>query len=307
MSYRAKWQNFRERDWVEVRDSWLAHVPNFTAVGARPDPGLEHLPSLLAITLPDAKGPAARLPDVEGIRRNALWEAVFLFHKCSHTNLAAQRIGQQGMHSWCMFNAYHSAYLGARGMMALLGVALPKLRGEQVAFDLFPEPPKKKAIRVLGSPQFQEFIIFKLPQLDQRYLWEAFQRVLRMSRAPCIDEGLRNELLNLSYEEISPPRNHFLYKAHFWPLEDLASDGEVTDLDTLVGTELHTEDSAFLLRLSFSVYHLFEQLMGDIGVYSGVIKNQFDGSRFFSASELPELGRYKIFLSQISSQAGTPH
>jgi hypothetical protein len=304
MSNSAKWQKFRARDWEEIRDAWLAHVPVFPCIGARPDPGLERLTSLLGIALPETNAGAVRNPDVEGVRRNALWEAVFLFHKCAHINLGAQRLGQQGMHSWCMFNAYHSAYLGARGIMTLLGVALPNLSGNQVGIDLFPEHParSRNTARLLGSQPFEEFLVLRLPRLDQRDFWEAFLRILRISKTRCLDDDLRKELLGLAHEKVTPARNHFLYKAHFWLFDDLASDAEVRALDTLVGIELDTEDNAFLLRLSFSVYYLFEQLMHDLGTYSAVIKEQIDGSRFLSDSTIPELDRYRVFLSQYLSK-----
>lgn len=276
MSWRPKWQNFGKRDWEQIRASWLVHVPRFPDVGSPPDPGIESLAPLLAVTLPQNNG---TFPDVEGLRTNALWEAVFLFHKCAHTSLASQRIGQQGMHSWSLFNAYHSAYLGARGIMTLLGVVVPKVSGHQLAIDLFPEPTKKKRGRSLAVPEFQEFIIVRLDRLlEQRYLWEAFQRVLNMTEAKCWDARLRQDLLDLSFEGITPPRNHYLYKAHFWPSpHDLIKDGLTSDFDKLFGTELDIDDQGFLLRLCFSVYYLFDQLMRDLAGYSAVIKQQLDG------------------------------
>jgi hypothetical protein len=298
MSLRPKWQNIGRRNWADVRNSWLTHIPRFPAVGAHPDPGLEGLNSLSEITLPVNHD---RFQDVAGLRTNALWEAVFLFHKCSHTNLAAQRLAQQGMHSWCLFNAYHSAYLGARGLMALLGVALPNLSGKQVVIDFFPEPVKKKRVRPLGAPQFEEFVIVRLPLLEQRYLWEAFQRVLRMSEAVCWNLRLRQELVDLSYEGITPPRNQFLYRARFWPLNDLTSDAASTDLQKLCGVGLDVDDLGFLMRLSFSVYRLFEQLMSDLSSHSGTIKEQLNASRFLSDSEVPELASYKEFVAQVAS------
>jgi hypothetical protein len=299
MTLRAKLQNFRKRDWPEIRDSWLANVPAFPAVGARPDPGLERLNPLLQITLPENY---ARFADVSGLRPNTLWESVFLFHKCAHTNLAAQRLAYEGMHSWCLFNAYHSAYLGARGIASLFGVALPNLKGNQVGIDLFPEPEKKKSTRALGAPQFQEFLIVRLPLLDQRHLWETFQRVLRMTHQECLDARLRDELLDLSYEAITPPRNHFLYKAHFWPLGDLTGDAAVGDLNVLFGTELDSAEQGFLLRLSFSVYRVFEQLMRDLADYSAVIKEQLDGSRFVMNESTPQFACYQSFLEQVATQ-----
>lgn len=293
-SWRPKWQNFRHRNWETVRDSWVGYVPEFRDIGARPDPGLEDLEPLLQTPLDKPNG---RYPDVPGLRTNNLWEAVFLFHKCSHTSLAAQRIAQLGMHSWCLFNAYHSAYLGAKGIMALLGVAFPNLRSRQVALDLCPEPEGRKRPRALGSPAFEEFLIVPLPPLDQRRVWEAFQRVLNVTESRCWDTSLRQEILNLDYEQITPPRNRFLYKAHYWPLEDLASDASPTGLEALWSRDLDVGAQGFLLSLSLTVYSLFEQLMSDLAGYSRQIKEQFDASRCRNR-DLPELDPYKKFAGQ---------
>ena len=298
MSLRPKWQNFGKRDWEQIRGSWLSHTPTFPSVGSGPDPGLENLAPLLAVALPENHD---RFPDVEGLRPNALWDAVFLFHKCAHTSLATQRLGQQGMHSWSLFNAYHSAYMGARGIMTLLGVSLPKVNGNQVAIDLFPEPAKKKRPQ-LAQQEFQEFIIVRLGLLDQRHLWEAFQRVLNMTASTCWDTRLRQNLLDLSFEEITPPRNHFLYKAQFWPLPDLVTDAAASEFDTIFGTELDVDEEGFLLRLCFSVYYLFEQLMRDLAGYSAPIKEQLDGSRVFASSGLDVLGSYANFTAQVSAE-----
>jgi hypothetical protein len=299
MSWRPKWQNFGTRNWEEIRDSWLGHIPKFPSTGARPDPGLERLEPLLAIDLPENHG---RFADVPGLRRLTLWEAVFLFHKCAHVNLAAQRLGKQGMHSWCLFNAYHAAYLGARGTMAMLGIALPNVGGIQIAIDLYPQPTKK--VRSIGTPRFDEFLIVRLFKLiEQRYLWEAFKRVLRMSDAQCWEASVRDELLNVSYEDFSRPRNHFLYRVPFWPFDDLITDAGPIELSDLFEPTLDVDDLGFLLRLSFSVYRLFEQLMADLGTQSAVIREQVAGSRFLSDSELPELNCYRNFLSRVRAQA----
>ncbi len=292
-SWRPKWQNLGSRKWEIVRDSWLGNVPDFRDIAARPDPGLEQLEPLLQIPLDKAN---ELYPDVPGLRANNLWEAVFLFHKCSHTSLAAQRIAQQGMHSWCLFNAYHSAYLGAKGIMALLGVAFPSLKGRQVALDLCPEPRRKKT-RALGSPMFEEFLIVPLPMLEQRRVWEAFQRVLRLSEAECWNPTLRQQIVSLDYERITPPRNKFLYRAQYWPLEDLVSDATAADLNALFRAELDVEDQGFLLNLSCSVYLLFEQLMYDLAGYSDPIKEQFEASRCYDEHH-PDLDYYRGFVSR---------
>ena len=269
-------------------------------MGAPADPGLENLATLLAGTLPDNYD---RFPDVAGLRANSLWEAVFLFHKCAHTHLATHRIGQDGMHSWSLFNAYHSAYLGARGIMILLGVPMPSLKGSQVAIDLFPEPTKRNK-RSISVPLFQEFVIVRLPLLEQRHLWEGFQRVLRMSQVECWDASIRDELLDLSYEKISPPRNHYLYKASFWPFTDLMIDAALVDFNKIFGrAPLDVSDDGFLMRLCFSVYRLFEQLMADLAAHSAVIRQQYVESRIYANAGLPVTECYANFVDQISAGA----
>lgn len=307
MALRPKLQNFGKRDWEEIRDAWLANIPIIPSMGARPDPSLEHLQPLLDIPLPTWDQGHGRFPDVAGLRSLTLWEAVFLFHKCSHTHLAAQRLGRDGMHSWCLFNAYHSAYLGARGVMALLGVALPELNGRQVGIDLYPEPEpigKKKAAQRLGLSKFQDFLLVPLPTLKQRDLWEAFQRVMRMANVTRWDAGIYEALLVLDHEKITPSRNWFLYKAQHWPLDDLMSDILPSDLAGLVGAELDTGDPGFLLRLSCSVYRIFEQLMSDLAKYSANIRTQLEASRCFADPEVPELKWYKDFVAQTEAQPG---
>jgi hypothetical protein len=298
-SWRHKRQKLGRRDWDEIRASWLGHVPRFTSVGSPPDPGLEKLPTLLTVPLPDHND---RFQDVPGLRVNTLWEAVFLFHKCAHTHLAAQRIGQQGMHSWSLFNAYHSAYLGAHGIMTLLGVPTPLLGSGQIVIDLFPEPPKKK--KFAAAPQFHDFVIVRLGQLNQRYLWEAFQRVLKMTQATCWDVVLRDALIDVDYEDFSRPRNKYLYRAGFWPpFSDLIADALIADFNKLFGKNLEIADEGFLLRLCFSVYRLFEQLMTDLASQSAVIKEQLDGSRVFANAGLPALECYTNFVSEASAGA----
>jgi hypothetical protein len=185
--------------------------------------------------------------------------------------------------------------------MALLGVPMPHLgSGGQVAIDLFPEPLKKT--KGATSPLFQDFLIVRLAKLDQRYIWEAFQRVLKKTKATCWDTALRDELIDLDFEDFSRPRNKYLYKASFWPpLSDLIADTLLTDFDKLFGKVLDVGDEGFLLRLCFSVYRLFEQLIADLASQSEVIKEQFDRSRILSSAGTPAIECYTNFVAQISA------
>jgi hypothetical protein len=54
---------------------------------------------------------------------------------------------------------------------------------------------------------------------------------------------------------------------------------------------------ASLLRLDFSAYTLFEQLMMDFAASSDVIKHQLQGSRMLSNAQSPEADCYRTFRS----------
>jgi hypothetical protein len=75
MSLERKWDKIRRRDWDNVRDAWIAHIPIFPSLGAAPDPGLEQLAPLLAADIPEIGDLPDRVADVDGMRRNVLWEA----------------------------------------------------------------------------------------------------------------------------------------------------------------------------------------------------------------------------------------
>lgn len=120
-----------------------------------------------------------------------------------------------------------------------------------------------------------------------------------MSSVQVWDGSLKKELTNLSHKEITPPRNAFLYKAHFWPLDDLVVDAN-DEMAGLVGDHLDTDEKGFLIRLCFTIYRLFEQIMGDLGERSPVVKEQIEHSRCLSSDGYGEMECYRGFLGQVS-------
>jgi hypothetical protein len=210
-----------------------------------------------------------------------------------------------GMHSWSMFNAYHSGFLGAKGLMALLGIALPNLpNGGQLFIDVYPEPEPKKSKKSAGPArsEFEEFVVVRLAgPVDHEDLWEMFQRVLRLAEVEVWSSRIWGELIQVQHERISRSRNRFLYRAAFWPSDDLLADGSVERFAALVGTALDDELEGFLLRLSCDVYRLFEQLINDLAEVSGPIRNELDESRIVGEPDVPELLSYNAFLADIET------
>lgn len=169
--------------------------------------------------------------------------------------------------------------------------------------DVHPEPesPKGKRRLIAGSWIFDEFLLVRLKGgLEQLELWNAFQRVINVSKVSCWKGRAYDELLRMP-DEVTKPRNAFLYRAAFWPGDDLLVDGNKEEFASLVGTELSTEQKGFLLRLSYDVYWLFEQLINDLADASGVIREQVGDSRIMGAPKVAELACYNAFLADVES------
>mgnify|MGYP001572503202 CR=1 FL=1 len=271
MSFRASCQHIKGRSWTNIQEKWIEAVPTIHPPGAKPDPGISRLQTLIDVK--DGLAHGDLVIEVAGLRANALWEAIFLLHKAAHVVRAAQKHAENGFRSWSLFDGYHGAYLAARAVMGLLGVATPNLDGQQVLLDLFPEQPARKQYK--GKPLIRysphHFRFLKIPQLEQRHLWELFQRVLRQTVADCWNKDSVTALLGLQCEEISRKRNPYLYNSIFWPLDDLHVESHDAFFCRPVRGErneliLSTDHEAFLLELCFVILNLGLDLLSNLSV-----------------------------------------
>lgn len=268
MSDKARWQQISDRKWYEISPVWVEVATAIPNILAKPDPGLNKLPGLLALGGENLKLHA----DVPGLRVQVFWDAVYLYAKCDHAKVAAERLADAGMASWAMFNAYHSAYLGARCMLWLLGVPLPDLAGRQVFLDLFPGEDAKTRKRRGNRPLvYQEFLIKNIGKLDQRAVWDCLQRVTRKSPVDFWDKSLVKKIQRLDEAALTPPRNHFLYKAGYWIFDDLIEDMPAGYEWMVVNTPVSTGDRSFLLWLCYAVHKLLTDLILDLAQSSSLI------------------------------------
>lgn len=277
MSWETLWKAILDREWQVIRGEWLSHLPTKMAVCSRPDPPLSQLVNLSdhfrGINEPTL------IEDVPGIRRAAFAEALFLFHKGLHVLRAAQRHANEGMPSWSLFSAYHSAYLTTRSVMYLLGVTFPLVDGKQYIIDLFPQIKLKhtRGKRTLGAGDFENIKVIPSPKIEQRYFWGTFQRIVRLAKVPVWDEKLVSCILGLSWERISPARNRFIYNPIFWPFDDLI-DGLPSDLVMELASEedLEPDRLSFLFSLAFRTAAMAEGLMFDLGKIAPVITGELE-------------------------------
>lgn len=296
MSSKARWQQIAHRSWAEIGPVWVDVAATVPPLLRKPEPGLEKLSGLVEL----GRENLGRFEDVVGLRRQVFWEAVFLFAKCDHAKIASERLANIGMASWAMFNAYHSAYLGARGILWMLGVPLPDLAGRQVVLDLFPEEdPKARKRRGLRPLDHQEFLLKHVGKLDQRAIWDCLKRVIRISDVGLWGSELVAGIDRLDESSVTPPRNHFLYKAGYWVFDDLERDLPIGYEWMDVSNPISPSDKSFLLWLCFTIHKLLLELFNDLGQRSKLIETYVSSTRTVLALNSPLEAAYKGFCAAI--------
>ncbi len=286
--------DLRSRDWDLIKGAWLADIPPYRIDTSLPDPSTEDLFEQLKTPFPPLKG---RYPDFPGVRAASLWEATALFHKCCHVKTAAERLSASGMQTWSCFNAYHSAYLGAKGIMALLGITMPKIEQKQALLDVFPEPSGSRSGKVLRVYSFTDMLLIPVAnQFDHQQVWECFQKVLRNSRVRIWDRDLKLEVSNLTPKEIPRGRNDLLYRVASWIVADMVDDVQFSDASYLISDELGPEQAGFFLNLCFSIYQLFEILFFDLGTLSEPVRLEVMRVRHMRTPSVQELIPYNRFV-----------
>lgn len=293
MSKKARWQQVSPRNWAGIAPVWVGVATAIPELSSKPEPGLDKLPGLLAIGHVEL----CRFADVEGIRKQVLWEALYLYLKCDHSKCASERLAEAGMPSWSMFNAYHSAYLGARSILWLLGLPLPDLAGHQVFVDLFPDADTNRAKRRhdKGGGVYSEFLVKSIGKLDQRGIWDCLQRVLKISTVEVWNSELVETICGLNSYDITPPRNHFLYKPGYWIFDDLESDIQDEYNWLVVSESVNTTDKSFLLWLCYAVHHVLTSLIMDMASRSALINRFFSATRCQSSDHSHEGATYRKF------------
>jgi len=276
------------RHWDEVKRSWMGHMAGLATSVAPPDPGLERLSPLQESVLIDRRP----TPDIDGVRSNTLAEAIYLYHKAAHAQLAVARLSTAGMTAWAMFNAYHSAFLNAKAVMALLGVVFPKVQGKDWIIDVFPVPDKRRNNRKFKmKADYSNFVAVSIPKLDQRYVWQALKRCCANTMGAWPNTPAVALIKDIDWERVTPPRNKFLYNPPYWPaIDDLSHDVVDLEWDDLIQAGLDPESTGFLLSLSLDMFEIARWLFEDFGSDSNLFAAQIRGVRWPSGDIAGEWG-----------------
>lgn len=184
-------------------------------------------------------------------------------------------------------------------------MSAPRFDGQQTLLDLFPEQPTpiRRKAKAPVEDRVHHFLYLRVPMLEQRHLWQLFQRVLRVSSGPCLDKSIVDIVVNVDAEEISRKRNPYLYSPTFWPLDDLHTERADESFclpsrgvqDELI---VSLEDEAFLMELCFLITHLAFDLMKDLQESA----RQLDAEMILLQQNFPTRNRtYQRFFYDIGS------
>ena len=272
-------QRLKGRDWDALREAWLSYIPPFSGLGAIPDQSSDDLLDVQGFS-PSLHQPE-RTSQVAGVRSSVLSEAICLYQKAKNTNYAARHLHDRGLETWSLFNYYHSAYLGAKGIMYLLGVTVPLLNNKRWILDVFAAPENDRSGKKIKPDSLTDFMSIPLPGLDQHQLWAWFQRVLASTRSAPWDRELAKDIhLIGASRDMTRQRNGLLYRPPFWIASDLLQPLAVPSaIPETYG--LDADDPEFLSSLCGHVHLIFDSLLQDLGKLSLPVRLQMEAALKF--------------------------
>lgn len=265
-------QRLRGRDWAALREVWLSYIPSAASEDESAESPSESLLEVQGYAPPTER--VTRSEQVVGVRASVFSEALTLFRKAKHTLGAATRLQNEGFQTWSRFNYYHSAYLGAKSVMYLLGVTTPRLLGKSWLVDVFAPPHDFRSGKKIKPESLTDFMAIPIPGLDQHQLWAWFQRTVAATRsAPWDPKSARALHLISTTRDITRPRNHLLYSPTFWIAEDLVQ----LRFDERVGTityDLDVDSPDFFIHLCHHVQGILDTLFDDLASLSLPVRRQ---------------------------------
>src|SRR5205814_1104943 len=97
------------------------------------------------------------------LRRAIFWEGIYLLHKATHIVGAGGIHVSEGLCSWSISSFYQASLFGIKGIIHLLGVALPDVDSGTVIVDLWPdESPQQAKSRKKGLAVVPEYTLIGL-------------------------------------------------------------------------------------------------------------------------------------------------
>lgn len=271
------------RDWDSIRDRWLEHIPNISSPGDAPPLELKKFFGLQEIY---SKAAAAKgvphLEEVKSLRSSVLWEGIYLIHKSIHVSGAAILHLDNGQPSWSLSNVYQSSLFAVKGILALLGLSIPRL-SQPFMIDCFPKRMELTRSQIKkGHVATAELKFWIFNNLNHVEHWEMLRRVLFTSTISCWDQEVIDFLKAVSGEQFVEERNCLHYINNYWTIPkdlymkvnigEFANNFEFTTNYTALISNCGKEYSFYI---NYTLINMALALIKDLGNLSTTVNDEF--------------------------------
>ena len=225
-NFEKKIKRLSKKDWAELRSFWLSHIPEIESLGQEPVEALEQDERLRqGADLVGDTGERRFNPDVSPASQLFL-ESIFVVCKAVRVFCEAARQVENGLPTWSISTAHHSAMFALRGFLGLCGIAYLEIDNRFFLMDVRPAEPKghrqRSSVYIVDTNEIQ---LVKVPQMRHREWWGIYQRILRTSAATfgCWRYPVDMELARGGTGVLSRHRNNLHYRL-VWFYDDLLGD-----------------------------------------------------------------------------------
>lgn len=222
--FAKKLSRLSAKDWPELRQRWLDHVPEIIPAGCRPEERLADNEMLRReIDLVKENGEHRFEPEVSPAS-HLLHESVFAIHMAIRVSCEATKQADDGLPTWSISTAHHASMLALRAVVGLCGIAYIEADNRYVLMDVLPSEPKgrRKSRRGAVRRPISEVQLIKTPRMEHRHWWLVFQRLLRTSvdSFDCWPHSFDQALKRCDVRILSRDRNELHYRGA-WFKKDL--------------------------------------------------------------------------------------
>lgn len=280
---RAKLQKIFPRKWGELKQKWLDYIPEIDEPGSVPQ---ERVVNSIILRDHVAKiidnQPFIIPEDIPEIKHFALKEGLFWLHKAGNVIGASQIHINEGIKSWSLSSAYHSALFATKAILPFLGIVVTEFpeRGSFLV-DLWSEEiAKKSKIRIRS---YDTIKVLKVCRIEHRHIWTLLQRMLTITEFPVEVITLENveSLKSLAKNDFAKQRNKLHYRPT-WIFDDIHQqmfdssflnfESQLTDGSALSDPDIDN----FSFALAFVLMRMAIRMLVDIADFSPIIKTELD-------------------------------
>lgn len=272
-AHERKVKRILSRDWSELRDWWIDHVPNISPSGSPPSDALAELTSLEARLKAITKNQVEEVAeDLPGVRAGLLHESLFLLHKSAHVLGSSLVHVEAGMCTWSISNAYQSAFFGIKAVMGFLGVCVLEVENRHFLVDVWGAPHKPR--KNLKPPII---VLANTRRNEQRHVWAYFQRTLEqtINHESAWSTQVQSTLVQPEFTDFGRQRNALHYQTSEWPLADLHQCVANPEFARRV-TLLDDSRPDWTVLIAFLVVNIARGLLADLARSSRILAEELE-------------------------------